>query len=331
MSGQVLRRKIRVVRQAAKGTASPVDRAWRVGLARALRDMAHVTAEVTSLTISRRSLAEVLELPPDRALILTLDGPEAGMGLVLLAHDVMSAIVETMTLGRCAPSAAEPRKPTRTDAAMVAPIIEQSLRNLEEALEDAPELAWTSDFFYSSCLEDARPLSLLLEDVPYRVIEGTVSISDGAREGSVIVVLPAEGKGRKPASFDHAIPAELQATYFTARVAAKVEQSEVRIDAVLGRLSLPIADAMALRVGMQLELPTAALDRISLEGLDGRNLATAKLGQHRGMRALRLTSLPQTEGLTEPMHQAPMPGISNIAETDHYDEQVNFPLAATGS
>jgi flagellar motor switch protein FliM len=42
-------------------------------------------------------------------------------------------------------------------------------------------------------------------------------------------------------------------------------------------------------------LSSAALDRIVLEGLDGRPLATGRLGQNRGMRAVRLAPQAMAE------------------------------------
>lgn len=289
-AGPVLRRKVRIVHRGAAEGGTIAERAWRVAFARALRDGANLPAEFTALSMARMSLAEVLDLPPDRALILTLEGPDHGLGLLLIAPEVLSGMVEMMMLGRCPPLPVESRKPTRTDAAMIAPLADLALRNLESALETEADLVWTSDFHYASCLEDARPLALLLEDMPYRVLRGRLSLAEGARQGGLILVLPAEGRGRRPPQPELPEAEALAAPFFAARLAAQVELAEARIGAVLTRLHLPIADAMSLVPGQVLPLPQAALDRISLEGLDGRKLAEGRLGQQRGMRALRLNA-----------------------------------------
>jgi flagellar motor switch protein FliM len=62
----------------------------------------------------------------------------------------------------------------------------------------------------------------------------------------------------------------------------------VQLNAVLARLSLPMADVLGLAAGMIVPLQDAVVDVISLEGTDGRCVAFGKLGQNRGMRALRL-------------------------------------------
>ena len=51
------------------------------------------------MTLHRRSLAELLELPPDRALLALLDGPQAGLGLMVMSPEVMGALIEMQTTG----------------------------------------------------------------------------------------------------------------------------------------------------------------------------------------------------------------------------------------
>jgi len=58
---------------------------------------------------------------------------------------------------------------------------------------------------------------------------------------------------------------------------------------VLSRVSLPLNRVLDLKIGELVTLTRAGIDRISFEGLDGRALAEGKLGQHRGMRAIRLS------------------------------------------
>ena len=67
--------------------------------------------------------------------------------------------------------------------------------------------------------------------------------------------------------------------------------AQAELSAVLHRLTLPLSAVLALRAGDVLPLPSAALDRVSVEGLDGRRLALGKLGQNQGSRALRLQQI----------------------------------------
>lgn len=302
----VIRRKIDRARPTqAEGTPG-VDRGWRLALARAARDAMGLDLEFRRLTIARRSLAEVLEVVPDRALLALLDGPQGGLGVVMLGAGVTAAFIEKQTLGKLGSLPPAPRKASRIDAALVAGVIDRALAGLDEALAEEADLVWAGGFRYASYLEDARPLGLMLEDVAYRVLSAEVALGDGGREGQVILVLPAAGRGESPALAPDLAAAEVP--QFTEALSAQVMQADCRLDAVIGRLTLPLRQIMALQVGETLMLPTAALDTVSLETLEGRHVVPARLGQHRGMRALKLSeavsSRPPARGLLRPLLQA---------------------------
>lgn len=294
MAGEVLRKKVHAAHKGVGIGGLGADRAWRLAFARAARDMMRLPLDFVALTASQMSLTEVLELPPDRGLILMLHGPEDGLGLLILSPGLYSAMIEMLTMGRCGTTVPEPRKPTRTDAAMLSPLADLAMEGLEEGLAEEPDLLWASGFRFASFIEEARPLGLLLEDLPYRVLSAQVALTQGGREGDLLLVLPAEGRGRSPRVKADAHLEALRKPAFASALAARVEGADCRLDAVVARLSMPLADTMRLAVDMVLALPHAALDQISFEGLDGRRVAEGRLGQHRGMRAVRLTSGAQT-------------------------------------
>lgn len=295
----VIRRKIDRARPAQAEGAPGADRGWRLALARAARDAMGLDLEFRSLTIARRSLAEILEIVPDRALLALLDGPQGGLGVLVLGATVTASFIEKQTLGRLGTQPPALRKASRIDAAMVAGIIDRALAGLDEALVEEADLTWAGGFRYASYLEDARPLGLMLEDEAYRVLSAEVALGNGSREGRVILVLPAMGRGASPATAPDLTEVELP--QFTEALSAQVMQADCRLDAVVGRLVLPLRQIMALQAGETLVLQTAALDRVSLETLEGRHVALARLGQHRGMRALKLS---ETVALRQP---APVP------------------------
>ena len=283
----VIRRKIDRARPTLAEGAPGADRGWRLALARAARDAMGLDLEFRSLTILRQSLAEILEGVPDRALLALLDGPQGGLGVIMLAPTVTATFIEKQTLGRLGTQPPSPRKASRIDAAMVAGVIDRALAGLDEVLAEEADLNWAGGFRYASYLEDARPLGLMLEDEAYRVLSANVALGGAGREGQVVLVLPARGRGDTPAHSPDL--AEVEAPQFTAALSAQVMQADCRLDAVIGRLTLPLRQIMGLQIGETLLLPTAALDAISLETVEGRHVATARLGQNRGMRALKLS------------------------------------------
>lgn len=328
MAGEVLRRKVMAGQSAPPDGGPGADRAWRLGFARAARDMMQLPVDFIGLTVARLSLAELLDLPPERALILMLEGPEDGLGLLILSPDLLTALVEVLTMGRCGNQPPDSRKPTRTDAAMISPLADLALANLEESLAEEGDLVWTSGFRYASFIEEARPLGLLLEDVSYRTLSAKLSLFHGARVGDMVLVLPAEGRGRKPKAKVRSLPDAVARPAFAAALAARVDAAPCQMEAVLARLSMPLHTVTQLEVGQILALPTATLDRISLEGLDARRVTEGRLGQHRGMRAVRLTGedMPQVHvssqsGLPGPTASAVSAnlasGVGGEAQAEH--------------
>ncbi len=285
----VIRRKLAAARAAMAEGSPGADRGWRLALARAARDAMKLPLEVPSLRLSRASLAELLEMPADRALFAVLEGPAEGMGLLVLSPPILQGLIEQQTLGRVQSHAASPRKPTRTDAAMVAGLIDAALAGLEQALAQEADLIWAGGFRYASFLDDARPLGLLLEDFSYRILQAEVSLAHGARSGEVLLALPAEGRGTMPSYAAPQPQEDSDAPAFARALADRVEGAASELQAALTRVTLPLATIMSLRVGEVVALPTATLDHISIEGIDGRTVGLAKLGQNRGMRALRVT------------------------------------------
>lgn len=287
----VIRRKIAAAKAVLAEGGPGADRAWRLALARAARDRLSLSVEVTALVIQRQSLAELLELPPQQALIAVLQGPAEGMGLLILTPPVLAAMIEAQTLGKVSTSPLASRKPTRTDAAMVAPTLDAALEGLEQALAQEADLHWAGGFRYASFLDDPRPLGLLLEDIDYRVLTAELSLGLGARHGMILLALPAEGKGvMSMARVPGPEAAAQSGLAFAQALAEQVEQTACVLDAVVSRVSLPLNRVLGLKVGETITLPRASIDRIQFEGMDGRRLAEGRLGQNRGMRAIRLTS-----------------------------------------
>lgn len=286
----VLRRKIDRARQPQTEGAPGADRGWRLALARATRDAMGLDIDFRRTGVTRASLAEILDMAPDHALVALLDGPRGGLGVLMLAPGVTAALIEMQTLGRLSAQPAPLRKPTRIDAAMVAGVVDRALLGLDEALLDEDDRFWAAGFRYASYLDEVRPLGLMLEEEVYRVLAAdvTLGVADGAagRKGEVILILPAAGRGDRPAAApetDQDGPPQ-----FTAALAAQVIQADCRLDAVIGRLTLPIRQILALQPDDVLALPHAALDAVTVEAMDGRRLARARLGQNRGMRALKI-------------------------------------------
>ena len=308
----ILRRKVAAAQAEVAEGGPGADRAWRLAMARAARDKLKITVDFTAMAVDRRSLAELVELPPERSLIAVLDGPSEGLGMIVLSPPVLAGFIEAQTIGKVKSTDLPARRPTRTDAAMVAGVIDAALRALEAALAEEADLVWAGGFRYASFLDDPRPLGLLLEDCAYKVLKAEVSLAGGARTGVILLALPAIGRGAAPVAKEVVGgAAEDHSQGFMEALAERVSGAQGRLEAVLARLRMSLGDVMNLTEGMVLPLPLAGLDQISIEGCDGRRVAEGRLGQNRGMRAVRLNDAAAVGGGRVAM---PAPEIGGIAD-----------------
>jgi flagellar motor switch protein FliM len=235
----------------------------------------------------------LVELVPDFALIAVLDGPLHAAGVMILSQAIVAGFIEVQTIGRVRSQDLLPRKPTRTDGAMVFGVINAALVILEQSLSEDPDVVWAGGFRFSSFLDDPRPLPVVLEDMPLRLLTAEVALAGGLRKGKILFAVPAEG--RFPMPFPEAFGAGDEAgLVFGQALQERVDGAGVLLDAVLARLSLPMADVLDMAAGMLVPLQDASLEAICVEGTDGRCVALGKLGQNRGMRALRVVDAQTT-------------------------------------
>lgn len=303
-----VRQKLDRVR-AARALAPPstVLGGWVVSLARAARDAIGLELVADRSVAGRCSLAELLERRMERALIILLAGREDSLALLVISAEAMAGMIEMQTIGRLSSSPPLARLPTQTDAAMVAGLVDRALDDLDHSMTEALETDWPGGYRYASYLETARPLGLLLEDVAYKVFETDVSLGAGTRKGNILLAIPADGKRPKP----KATPEQsnlAQSLVFKAALTEQVMVSDAAIDAVLASVSMPLQTLLGFDIGDQIPLGKASLDQITLRGLDGAQVFSGKLGQNKGMRAVRLS---EDKAAASPPKKQPGP-VANV-------------------
>lgn len=287
----VLRRKAGAGRARLRIARLTPERAMVQALSKAAQDLMNLPLGVEENAAALLSLAELPEHLPDRPLLALLSGPRDDLGLMALDPDLMAGLIEVQMLGRIGAAPVQPRRPTRTDAAMCSPFIDRFLRLLEAELGgSAAEDNWAAGYRYASALDDPRPLGLLLEDQPYRCFRLKVKIGQEAtRSGNLFLALP--GNGVLAGAAAGADPAEV--LRWETSLSRTLSEAPASLGTILYRLVLPLGQAVALAPGVELALPCSALDGVELTDGSGRVLARARLGQSEGQRALRLLTPDQ--------------------------------------
>lgn len=320
----VLRRKAEAGKPVPDGLPINAERALTQALTKVAQDMFGLPLQVRGLRESRRTLADLPEALEDLSLLAILEGPQEGLGLMALPPETCAALIEVQTMGVLAKAAPAPRKPTRIDATMMADFVDAVLHTIEEALAETEAVIWAGGFRYASYLDDPRPLGLLLEDISYRVWQAELGFGlGGQRTGKLLWAVPVNGHGhalrRYPGAAEGAegegfgSPAQEEAEW-QGRLETSVLGAPAVLEAVLHRVTLPLAAVMGFHPGVQLPLPDDALENIGLEGAGRRRLSAARLGQHRGQRAVRLI-MGEAEARAEPPASAPKKVVPPPFET----------------
>lgn len=274
-----MRRKAGVGRPPPDVQPMSPAKALRLAAAKAAEDSIGLVMQVTHVAEERSSILRLPEQLPDDALLSLLEGPDNAYGLAVFDRNVVSAVVEQQTTGKVLKLPPEERAPTATDAVMCTEITDHILSLFETNVAEVADPPHVEGFRVAAQLREARSISIAFEDVPYRVYRISVSLGRGVREGEILLVFPYARATPKP------VPGA--PNNFGRDFQAVVMTSEARLDTVLHRIRLPLADVMSLEVGMVLSIPRSAVSKVELRA-DDRLVSRAQLGQINGKRAVRL-------------------------------------------
>ncbi len=306
-----LRRKLEAGRTsvAASRQVTPA-KALSTAFVQACDSRLGLVASVTSCSGRKATLAELLETIPEGGLLAVLEGPGEAQGLVVFDPPLLASVVEKLMTGRISDREPRPRRPTRTDAALSADLIDDVLRAFEAPLLGDPAARWSAGFGYSSFLDDPRPLGLMFEDIDYRVHTLVADLDGGRRSARMVLAVPAEGRGPVgraeqdtdgggPPSIPEP-PLEEGAPPWADALKAQVMRGCVPVDAILWRISLPISTLERLQPGEELPIPAAAIDETEVLAVDGSLVVLGRLGQSGGRRAVRIAGA----GMSDTDHAA---------------------------
>ncbi|MEM8731409.1 MAG: FliM/FliN family flagellar motor switch protein [Pseudomonadota bacterium] len=268
-----VRRKLANGREAAAPADLALLRGFRKALPRVADDTLGMALNLIGANQRRMNSVELADGLDNGWLLLGLCAPHLSRAGVLMDPVLVSALVQHQTLGAVADDISAERSLTGTDAALAAPLIDDLLK----AMRDTTVF---SALRVDRRVPDVRALLLPFDAESYLRAELTVDIAVGAHQGRMIFLLP-DAPPPEQEEPDHD-PTERPLMKDTALVV----KAELR--AVLARLSLPLDALEKLQVGQVLPLLDARMDKTDLISIDGRRVATARLGQADGFRAVRL-------------------------------------------
>lgn len=271
-------------RGAATGPSvmSPV-RALRLAVPKAAEQELRMPVTASEISETQLGHGELGDLIPEHALLAHLTASDGAKGLVVIDPQLLAGIIEMQTTGRVIAAKAVARPPTRTDVTMSESFVNQIFGLLEEILGANQRGPWFYGYRMGQRIDGPRKLGIVLEEGAFIVCQITLDLCFGAKEGGLILAVPA---GVRTAGRDGAVTADQED--WRAALQSTVLGSEVRLEAVLHRVSMPLSEVVQLKEGQVLTIPRQALSAVRLEGGAREKAGCARLGQAQGFRAVRL-------------------------------------------
>lgn len=280
-------------------------RALRLGLARAARDVFGMPLSVIGATQTRAAQEALPAHLSDERLLILLDGPDRAIGVASLDRACLAALIQQQTMGMVTGTEPVERPYTGTDASLAAPLIDAVLERAANLSDSIADKQCLTGFRFGARADSVRALMLAVEAERFRIFDLTVEFDGGPGQGALCLVLPEPVKGAQEDA--GAIAGR------GVRMGRAVGNARADLTVVIGRLQVSLSELTQMRLDDVLPLQEPLIDRADLVGINGQKIATARLGQAGGLRAVRLNETAmgrhrqRTDGDFEPNALTPPP------------------------
>jgi len=314
-TASVIHRKARAARDGTAARVMSPAKALRLSLARAAETVAGMALNVSTVEQRRLTHAEAMETLSDEGLIVLLDGADRARGALAVDAQMMAALIEVQTVGTLRRGRVSARRATRTDAAMITPMVDALLDGIDDEMIAEVDGYVPRDFRFGDMVEDLRALGLALDAPDFELYRVIVDLGPGLRTGRLELLMPARRNAPSHTRAEKgrgACPPHRQ-------IGEMALGAPVVLDAVMARISLPLREACKFSPGQILPLAPESLGAIQLIGSGGYLVAEARLGQINGWRALRLvasSAAPLPEAQTAPDPPANLAAAAPAAAVD---------------
>lgn len=280
----ILRRKAADGRTEHQARAMTPNKALRLGLALAAEkgmDLALDVTDVRHVKLPHRAVEVTLD---NESLLILLEGQNGEPGALAMDMQVMAGLVEFQTLGQVVPKPVTDRVPTKVDAALITPFLEDALMRYVRMLAEEGEAPyWLQHYKFGAMMQDTRTLSLAMTAQDYHMFVLDVKLERGKKTGTMALLFPDVRVLVNEPEEDAQTDAE--------KFQNGVKQASTVLTAVVSKISLPIAQIQGLQVGDTLPLGEEAMQNATLEALTGEEIAEVRIGQLNGMRAVCVPGL----------------------------------------
>ncbi len=231
---------------------------------------------------------ELGDIMGEAGLVIPCPAPDESEGYLALSGGGLTALVEKTTTGKISEGEGEPRAASTIDRLLCHGFLERFLEAWRELMEDSSHEGWLEGYAPADRMIAPEVLGMSVVDVPYRI--HTIQAKfDGGRDVTFWAALPQT----RPQAAGAAEPQDTGRAVedWAKDWRAAVLESPAELEAVLCKLELTLDEVRRWAPGDHVPIPSSALSTVTIGRRNGPCVATARLGQARGVRALRLNEI----------------------------------------
>lgn len=320
-SNKILERKAANGRDTHLARAMTVQKAMRLTLAKVAEDRLDLAMAMLSVALKDVENEDLPELLQADQLLILLENNRGQIGLAMLDQSLVGSLVQQQTMGQVQETSSEERQPTRTDASLAAPLLDEFFERLENLLEKPSDQKTFQKYRFGDMAEDTRLALMALEAYEYKCFTITVDIARGVRQGVITLLLPSPGQ-EEPEQFpedDVTQEDDVEKPDMTKTVL----QLEADLKIVLCKLRVSLGDMQQMKPGMVIALPQNAFPDVSVVDVEGQTIAKGLIGQVDGQRAVKFEheqpELNQPKRRASDRGELDLPDVTGIDRRDGGD------------
>lgn len=268
------------------------------------------------------------EALPEDGLLAFLAAADGAVGVIALDTQMLAALIEIQTLGIVRSTPAEVRATTRTDLYMCETFINTVLQSVSEEAPPGDLKKMFQGFHLENAISDRRKMCFRLTEDRYSLFDLSLGLGDGAKDARVLICLPAErcAPGQKPGG------GAPDTASWSEQLHKTVAHGAVRCNMILHRKRMPLSEVTDLKIGDRVNIPLTAIATVEVTGCDGGQVATARLGQVDGQKAVRINAgaPADREYSAITVGSQVVPEIASLATPDAAGSPVDVPGLAPG-
>lgn len=276
-----MQRKMAAGRESTPTGARSALRALRLAMARSAADVFDLPLSVIGATQNRCGQDRLGQHLGDDQLLMLLDGPDGLVGAASLDKDCIAVLIQQQTMGLVTGVSPSERAFTGTDAALAAPLIDATLKRAVDLVDLPADQRCLHGFQFGARADDLRSLMLALDADKYRIFALTLDFASGKQQGEMLLVLP---EVPEPVIEREENPTEPAGP----RMDQTIGTVRADLTAVICRLQIPLAELATMAPGDVLPLVREQLSQTDLISINGSRVASGRLGQIGGLRAIRV-------------------------------------------